>query len=133
MQSALAVLATEVDGGVVQPKRMTVADLLQAWLEHIEHVGRSRSTLVGYRRIVRQLPDGFLAQPLAKVTPKTVDDLYRFLSKQTSRKAATVLRFHSVLRAAFAQAVRWGWLARATAPRVHYVEPIPPLRLSRAA
>lgn len=131
-QSALSVLVTEVDGGVVQPKKMTVGELLQAWLEHIEHLGRSRSTLVGYRRIVRQLPDGFLAQPLAKVTPKIVDDLYRFLSKQTSRKPATVLRFHTVLRAAFAQAVRWGWLernpvARATAPRVHHVEPIPPV------
>ena len=65
-QSALAVLVTEVDGGVVQPKKMTVGELLQAWLEHIEHLGRSRSTLVGYRRIVRQLPDGFLAQPLAR-------------------------------------------------------------------
>ena len=68
------------------------------------------------------------------MTPKIVDDLYRSLSKQTSRKPATVLRFHTVLRAAFAQAVRWGWLernpvARATAPRVHYVEPIPPVVL----
>lgn len=50
-QSALAVLITEVDGGVAQPKKMTVDELLQAWLEHIEHLGRSRSTLVGYRRI----------------------------------------------------------------------------------
>jgi len=37
-----------------------------------------------------------------------------------------------VLRAAFAQAVRWGWLERnpverATAPRVHQVETIPPV------
>ncbi len=131
-QSALAALVTEVDGGVVQPKKITVAELLQVWLEHIEHLGRSRSTLVGYRRLVRQLPEGFLAQPLARVTPKIVDDLYRFLSKQTNRKPATVLRFHTVLRAAFAQAVRWGWLERnpverATAPRVHYVEPIPPV------
>ena len=131
-QSALAAMVTEVDGGVVQPKKITVAELLEAWLEHIEHLGRSRSTLVGYRRLVRQLPEGFLRQPLAKVTPKIVDDLYRFLSKQTSRKPATVLRFHTVLRAAFAQAVRWGWLERnpverATAPRVHYVEPIPPV------
>jgi hypothetical protein len=99
-------MVTEVDGGVVQPKKITVAELLQAWLEHIEHVGRSRSTLVGYRWLVRSSRDGFLAQPVAKVTPKVVDDLYRFLAKETSRKPATVLRFHTVLRAAFAQAVR---------------------------
>ncbi len=130
-QSALAAMVTEVDGGVVQPKRITVVELLQAWLEHIEHIGRSRSTLVGYRRIVRQLPDGFLAQPLAKVTPKVLDDLYRFLAKQTSRKPGHGPAVPHVLRAAFAQAVRWGWLdrnpvAQATAPRVHHVETIPP-------
>ncbi len=129
--SALAVLVTEVDGGVVEPKKCTVAELLDAWLEHIENVGRSPSTLHGYRRLVRQLPPGFLAQPLAKVTPKVVDDLYRFLARQTTRKPATVLRFHTVLRAAFAQAVRWGWLdrnpiERATPPRVHSVETVPP-------
>lgn len=109
-----------------------MAELLDAWLDHIEHVGRSPSTLYGYRRLVRQLPEGFLGQPLGKVTPKVLDDLYRLLSKPTSRKPATVLRFHSVLRAAFAQAVRWGWLdrnpvARATPPRVEQVETVPPV------
>ena len=130
--SALAALVTDVDGGVVEPKKCTVADLLDAWLEHIEHVGRSPSTLYGYRRLVLQLPEGFLGQPLAKVTPKVLDDLYRLLSKQTTRKPATVVRFHSVLRAAFAQAVRWGWLdrnpvERATPPRVEQVETVPPV------
>ncbi len=130
--SALAVLVTEVDGGVVEPKKCTVAELLDAWLDHIEHVGRSPSTLYGYRRLVRQLPEGFLGQPLGKITPKVLDDLYRLLSKQTTRKPATVLRFHSVLRAAFAQAVRWGWLdrnpvERATPPRVEQVETVPPV------
>ncbi len=43
----LAAMVTEVGGGVVEPKRCSVAELLAAWLEHIEHVGRSRSTLVG--------------------------------------------------------------------------------------
>jgi len=130
--SALAVLVTEVDGGVVEPKKCTVAELLDAWLDHIEHVGRSPSTLYGYRRLVRQLPEGFLGQPLAKVTPKVLDDLYRLLSRPTTRKPATVLRYHSVLRAAFAQAVRWGWLdrnpvERATPPRVDQVETVPPV------
>ena len=31
--SALAVLVTEVDGGVVEPKKCTVAELLDAWLD----------------------------------------------------------------------------------------------------
>jgi hypothetical protein len=74
----------------VEPRKCSVAELLEAWLEHIENVGRS-PLLHGYRRLVRQLPPGFVAQPLAKVTPNVVDDLYRFLSKQTSRKPVTVL------------------------------------------
>lgn len=39
-QSALAGMVTEVDGGVVEPRKCSVAELLAAWLEHIEHVGR---------------------------------------------------------------------------------------------
>jgi hypothetical protein len=76
-------------------------------------------------------PVGVPGPALAKVTPKVADDLYGFLSRETGRKPAAVLRFHSVLRAAFAQAVRWGWLdrnpERATPPRVHSVETVPPL------
>ncbi len=130
-QKQLAHLITEVDAGVVAPSAKRVGDLLGEWLTHIEHLGRSPSTLYGYRRLVLQLPDGFKSLPLKKVTPKVVDDLYRFLGETKSRKPATVLRFHTVLRAAFAQAVRWGWVERnpidrATPPRVHRDEIRPP-------
>lgn len=130
-QKQLAAMVTEVDSGVVTPSTKLVSELMEEWLAHIEHLGRSPSTLYGYRRLVLQLPDGFKSLPLKKVTPKIVDDLYRFLSTETNRKPATVLRFHSVLRACFAQAVRWGLLdrnpiERATPPRVDYVETIPP-------
>ncbi|MGH9244278.1 MAG: tyrosine-type recombinase/integrase [Acidimicrobiales bacterium] len=130
-QKQLALLVTEVDGGGVTPAAKTVAALLEEWLTHIEHVGRSPSTLYGYRRLVAQLPDGFKSLPLKKVTPKVVDDLYRFLGEPKTRKPATVLRFHTLLRVAFAQAVRWGWvdrnpIDRATPPRVHRVEIKPP-------
>lgn len=130
-QKQLAHLVTEVDSGVVAPSAKTVAVVLDEWLNHIEHLGRSPSTLYGYRRLVAQLPDGFKSLPLKKVTPKVVDDLYRFLAQTTTRKPATVLRFHTVLRAAFAQAVRWGWLDRnpidrASPPRVHRNEIKPP-------
>ena len=130
-QTALAALVAEVDAGVVAPSSKTVAGLLDEWLSHIEHLGRSPSTLYGYGRLVAQLPDGFKALPLKKVTPKVVDDLYRLLGQTGNRKPATVLRFHTVLRAAFAQAVRWGWvdrnpIDRATPPRVHRHEIEPP-------
>lgn len=123
-RKALNALVSEVERGTVAPAAKTVAALLDAWLDHIEHLGRSPTTLYGYRRLVAQLPPGFVAQPLAKVTPKLVDDLYRYLGTVGRRRPATVLRFHAVLRAAFAQAERWGWVERspidrATAPRVH--------------
>lgn len=130
-QKALAVLVVEVDKGTVAPAAKTVGALLDAWLEHIERLGRSPTTLFGYRRLVDKLPPGFVSQPLAKVTPKLVDDLYVHLGTVGRRKPATVLRFHAVLRAAFGQAERWGWvdrspLDRVTPPRVHRTEIRPP-------
>ncbi len=120
-----------VDGGAVAPTRKTVGALLDEWLAHIEHLGRSQSTLYNYRRLVEQLPDGFKSQQLATVTPKLIDDLYRHLGTVGKRKPATVLRFHALLRAAFAQGVRWGLIDRnptdrATPPRVNRPEIKPP-------
>lgn len=130
-QKQLALMVTEVGSGVVVPSGKRVAELLDEWIAHIENLGRSPSTLYGYRRLVAQLPQGFKSLPLKKVTPKVVDDLYRFLGQAKTRKPATVLRFHTVLRAAFAQAVRWAWIDRnpidqATPPRVHRDEIRPP-------
>ncbi len=78
-----------------------------------------------------QLPDDFKSLPLKKVTPKVVDDLYRFLGKPKTRKPATVLRFHALLRAVFTQALRWGWvdrnpIERAPPPHVNRQEIEPP-------
>lgn len=127
----LARLVAEVDGGVVTPTRKNVGALLDEWLAHIEHLGRSPSTLYNYRRLVEQLPEGFKSQQLAKVTPKLIDELYRHLGTVGKRKPATVLRFHALLRAAFAQGVRWGLIDRnptdrATPPRVNRSEIKPP-------
>lgn len=124
-------LVAEVDGGVITPTRKNVGALLDEWLAHIEHLGRSPSTLYNYRLLVEQLPEGFKSQQLAKVTPKLIDELYRHLGTVGKRKPATVLRFHALLRAAFAQGVRWGLIDRnptdrATPPRVNRPEIKPP-------
>lgn len=133
-RQASSVLVTEVDGGVVEPKKCTVAELLDAWLDHIEHIGRSPSTLYGYRRLVRQLPQGFLGQPLAKATPKVLDDLYRLLSKPTTRKPATVLRKH------WGRSFELGEVAGSPVTADDFVfprspgsdEPLPPNRIGQA-
>lgn len=49
-------LVAEVDRGTVAPTAKTVGALLDAWLEHIENLGRSPTTLYGYRRLVAQMP-----------------------------------------------------------------------------
>lgn len=113
-------LVSEVDGGFVAPSSKTVAALLDEWLAHIEHLGRSPSTLYNYRRLVEQLPESFKAQSLAKVTPKLVDDLYRHLGTVGKRKPATLP--HASTRCCALpspQAVRWAWsiATRSTAPR----------------
>jgi integrase len=117
-QRALAALVIEVDQGRTAPAAITMQQLLDAWLSHIEHLGRSPSTLYGYGRLVLQLPPGFLSTPLKKVTPKLLDDLYRHLQAQGRRKPATVLRFHTVIHAALHQAMRWEWIGQNPADRV---------------
>jgi len=130
-QRALAALVTEVDKGRVAPTGDTVGQLLDAWLEHIETLGRSPRTLQGYRELQGRLPDGFLATPLRKVTPKLLDDLYRHLGKKKGRSASTVLQYHRMLRASFNQALRWELLDRnpvklASPPTPHRIEIEPP-------
>ena len=61
------------------------------WLDHIEHLGRSPTTLYGYRRLVAQMPEGFKALPLKKVTPKVVDDLYRWSGPGTYAELRNVM------------------------------------------
>src|SRR4051812_5892541 len=97
-QSKLAAFVAEVNAGVVATAPITVKGLFDAWLGHIEHLGRSPTTLYGYRRLVMKMPEGFMNLQLAKLTPKIIDDLYRYLGTQTKRKPATVLCFHTVLR-----------------------------------
>jgi len=118
-------------GSTRQHAAISVRQLLDVWLDHIEHLGRSPTTLHGYRRLVLQLPAGFLATPLRGVTPKVLDDLYRHLLAEGHRKPATVLRFHSLLHTALRQATKWDWIPsnpadRATPPSVRRAEIRPP-------
>src|SRR5438128_358724 len=66
-QRALAALVTGVDNGRSAPSSATVRELLDAWIDFIEHLGRSPTTIQGYRRLVAQLPDGFLSTRLKRV------------------------------------------------------------------
>jgi len=54
-QKQLAVMVTEVDSGVVTPSTKLVSELLEEWLAHIEHLGRSPSTLLPARARRRRI------------------------------------------------------------------------------
>jgi integrase len=130
-ERALAALVTDVANGKRAPSAETVGTLLDQWLEHLEHQGRSPTTMNGYRSLRSQLPEDFLRRPLRKVTPKVIDDLYRRLGQKEGRSASTVHHFHRLLRGAFNQAMRWEMLDRnpatlATPPKPRPIEPEPP-------
>lgn len=93
--------------------------LLDAWLELIEP-DRSPTTLREYKRLVKtRIVPALGSQPVGKVTPATLDAFYRTLS--TDLAAGSIRQVHSIIRRAFVQAVKWGWVdqnpaARATPP-----------------
>lgn len=130
-QRALAALVTEVSEGRSASSAISVGDLLDQWLDHIEHEGRSPTTMRSYRSLRKQLPTSFSKLPLKKVSPRTIDDLYRQLGRKKGRGPSTVHHYHRLLRAAFNQAMRWELMDRnpaklATPPKVRSDEVEPP-------
>src|SRR4051794_26573469 len=65
---ALSQLVADVTNGKAEPSSDSVNALLDQWLAHIEHEGRSPTTMRGYRSLKNQLPADFLRMPLKKLT-----------------------------------------------------------------
>lgn len=92
--------------------RQTVDELLTAHIDHLEARGRQARTIEGYRTIAR----GVAADPrlgrtqLDRITVKVLDDFYNRLGHR-GLAPASVGRYHALLRAAFRQAMAWGWTA----------------------
>ena len=92
--------------------RNIVSELLSAHVDHLEARGRQAQTIEGYRTIVRGVDaDPRLAKtPLDRVTFKTIDDYYNRLGHR-GLAPGSILRYHSLLRSAYKQAMAWGWTA----------------------
>lgn len=103
---ALAGLVAEVLAERDAASTVTVNDLLTSWLAHLEAVGRSPSTIRGYRSLRRLVPEQLAALPIDAVSVRTLDELYRELTA-AGRGPATVHNLHAMLRAALSQAVAW--------------------------
>src|SRR5271165_5775397 len=99
-QKALAALVAEVErrGGSPTRERITVGELLDRWLDHIESVGKARpKTVYEYRRKI----DGRIrpvlgSVPLAKLDAARLDQCYAaWLADGLS--PSTVRIYHAVL------------------------------------
>ena len=105
------VLTEAADRKVMARADVTFGALLERWLEHLEMLGRSPTTLAAYRVIVRcHLRPRLGSKSVSSVTTLDLDRLYTALSRQ--RAPATVAKVHAAARGALAQAVRWGLIAR---------------------
>jgi len=110
-----AKLVAEVERGAYRDQevsRHSVADLLEDWLAHIEAQGRAASTLTRYRsvisvNIVPRLGD----VQITKLGPAQIDSYYSQLRK-AGLGTLSIRKNHTILSAAFNQAVRWGWVER---------------------
>ncbi len=130
-KAALARLEVEVASGRVGPSDPTVTELLERWMEHLERLGRSDSTLYNYRRYInRELGPAIGGLRLSKLTARDLDGLYTALTRR-GLAPATVRQIPAVMRAALNQAVRWGMVGRnvatlASAPSQPQREQHPP-------
>jgi integrase len=133
-QRAAAELVTEVDrGGHRDDRRHSVSEMLDRWMAHIQTQGRAESTLARYQSCISANVKPYLgAKAITKVGPADLDRFYAQLTK-TGLAPLSIRKSHTILSAAFNQAVRWGWIdsnpvLRASPPAVRGAEILPPTR-----
>jgi len=127
-QALRARALTEVaDGGVATRGDVRFGVLLDRWVDQLEVLGRSPTTINAYRVIARRHLKPALGDKLVvNVTTVDLDRLYASIAAE--RASATVAKVHLAARGALAQAVRWGLITRnpaidASAPPVRRREP----------
>jgi integrase len=130
-QRALAALVTEVSTGKISSSMMSLADLLERWLDHVSEQ-LSPTTVREYRRLVKKLISPDLGKlTLRRVSTQRLDTYYATLARERGLSPASVRHVHAVMRGALGQAVRWGWIptnpaATASPPRLRRREISPP-------
>jgi hypothetical protein len=88
----LARLVTEIADGGHQSTDQTVGYLLDRLVEHLEALGRSPSTINGYRSLIRaRLRPAFGSMELRRLQPADLDRFYRALIAEGRAAAKTML------------------------------------------
>ena len=110
-QRAAAELITEVDrGGHREEGRHTVNELLDRWVAHIDAQGRAESTLARYRSCINaNIKPRLGSKAINKLGPADLDRYYAQLAR-ADLNPLSIRKSHTILSAAFNQAVRWGWV-----------------------
>lgn len=106
---ALAELTVDVGRGVLPITTATIGFLFERWFQHAE--GQlSPTTMRGYRKLAKQriLPR-FGGMKLTDLTTAELDRYYSGLLR-AGLNPRTVRNIHSVIRRAYAHALRWGWV-----------------------
>lgn len=110
-QAELARLLVEVEERDAPVKgSVTVAELLERWLEHVTPL-RQPGTVRGHRTCIKAVIAELGSLRLNKLTAQDLDRAYgRWLAAGLA--PATIRRYHSVLAAALHQARRWSVVGR---------------------
>ncbi len=119
-----ALVAQAVQGKFGETAAGTVADVTERWLEHLEP-DISPATASAYRVYLRNwiLPR-LGEQKVDRLRPADLDRFYASLRKHLS--PASVLKVHSILRAALGQAVRWQMITDNPATHASPPRPVRP-------
>lgn len=113
---ALRQLVQQVEDGKLAPGTVTVPQLLDRWLDHLRpHI--TPYTLKGYTYTVEaSLKPAFKDIRVTRLSTEHVDRVYRgWLDEGVT--PATVRKRHTILAAAFHQAVKWGWVGQSPTDR----------------
>ncbi len=127
-------LLGDIDRGRRAGTKVTVAEVIQAWLDTSEH---ELTTRRNYQRYTTRIILPALGDAQArKVDVETLDRFYAELRRRGGKAGQglagnTVRKVHFILRASLGLAVKWGWIPdnpaeRATVPRFVRQEVHPP-------
>lgn len=120
-QKTLNALLAEIDHGNAVGSDASFADVAERWLS-ISGADLSPTTLRRYHQLLDlHILPAIGDRPAHKIRTSDLDDLYLGLATRKGLAPATVRQVHSVIRRAFRQAVRWGWVA--TNPAVNTTPP----------
>ena len=117
VETEAAKLMAEIGGGRHQAARHTLGELLDEYLRHQEARGRAPKTMLeAQRRAERIKSDLIGGKDVRRLTGRDLDEFYTRLASAGGRSGygmhpTTRHHFHSLIRAALYQAIRWRWLS----------------------